>query len=66
MSLTEAMDFTHGTTYYWRVDAKNEAGITQGNVWSFTTKVWDTDDAVAWISGGGTGPCREAEAKAAP
>ena len=66
MSLTERVDFTHGTTYYWRVDAKNEAGITQGNVWSFTTKVWDTDDAVEWISGGGTGPCREAGAKAAP
>ena len=28
---------SQGTTYYWRVDAKNEAGITQGDVWSFTT-----------------------------
>ena len=26
------------TLYYWRVDAKNEAGITRGNVWSFTTE----------------------------
>ena len=25
------------TTYYWRVDAKNAAGATRGNVWSFTT-----------------------------
>ena len=25
------------TTYYWRVDAKNDAGVTRGNVWSFTT-----------------------------
>ena len=25
------------TTYYWRVDAKNDAGATSGNVWSFTT-----------------------------
>ena len=25
------------TTYYWRVDAKNDAGTTRGNVWSFTT-----------------------------
>ncbi len=25
------------TTYYWRVDAKNDAGATTGNVWSFTT-----------------------------
>ena len=27
----------HETTYYWRVDAKNDAGTTRGNVWSFTT-----------------------------
>ena len=26
------------TTYYWRVDARNEAGATRGNVWSFTTE----------------------------
>ena len=26
-----------GTTYYWRVDAKNAVGVTRGNVWSFTT-----------------------------
>ncbi len=25
------------TTYYWRVDEKNSAGITTGTVWSFTT-----------------------------
>ena len=25
------------TTYYWRVDAKNDAGAARGNVWSFTT-----------------------------
>ncbi len=28
---------TAETTYYWRVDAKNDAGATRGNVWSFTT-----------------------------
>lgn len=28
------------TTYYWRVDAKNDHGTTRGTVWSFTT----TDD----------------------
>ena len=27
----------HETLYYWRVDAKNEAGTTSGAVWSFTT-----------------------------
>ena len=26
------------TTYYWRVDAKNDAGATRGDVWSFTTR----------------------------
>ncbi len=25
------------TTYYWRVDAKNDRGTTKGDVWSFTT-----------------------------
>ena len=40
-TFSEDADFSQGTTYYWRVDAKNEAGITQGNVWSFTTAVWD-------------------------
>jgi hypothetical protein len=27
-----------GTTYYWRIVAKNSAGSTSGPVWSFTTK----------------------------
>jgi len=26
-----------GTTYLWRVDAKNQSGTTTGTVWSFTT-----------------------------
>ncbi len=25
-----------GTTYYWRIDARNDFGVTEGNVWSFT------------------------------
>ena len=32
-----AEELSYGTTYYWRVDAKNENGFTRGNVWSFTT-----------------------------
>jgi len=28
---------TAGTTYYWRIDAVNEAGTTTGALWSFTT-----------------------------
>ncbi|MFH1227402.1 MAG: putative Ig domain-containing protein [Planctomycetota bacterium] len=31
-----ALEFT--TIYYWRIDSKNSAGITTGQVWSFTTK----------------------------
>ena len=27
----------HATTYYWRVDSKNDGGMTTGDVWSFTT-----------------------------
>jgi len=30
-------DLAAGTTYYWRVIAKNEVGTTTGPVWSFTT-----------------------------
>ena len=28
----------YDTTYYWRVDSKNAGGITNGDVWSFTTE----------------------------
>ena len=28
----------YSTTYYWRIDAKNSAGTTTGDVWSFTTE----------------------------
>ena len=31
-------DLQPETLYYWRVDAKTEAGVIRGNVWSFTTK----------------------------
>jgi len=27
----------NGTTYQWRIDARNAAGITTGDVWTFTT-----------------------------
>ncbi|MCU0916934.1 MAG: discoidin domain-containing protein [Planctomycetes bacterium] len=59
-----------GTTYYWRVDEVNEArtpGISEGTVWSFTTKAYEvvddfesyTDDEgnriyETWIDGFGT------------
>ena len=39
MSAAEQM-LTPETTYYWRVDAKNDHGAFRGNVWSFTTGTW--------------------------
>lgn len=29
----------YGTTYYWQVDAKNDAGTVTGTVWTFTTLI---------------------------
>ena len=29
----------YATTYYWRVDSKNDDGTTTGDLWSFTTEV---------------------------
>ena len=37
LRIAASADLAPGTLYYWRVDAKNEAGTTRGNVWSFTT-----------------------------
>ena len=31
------------TTYYWRVDARNDAGATRGTVWSFTTEASEAE-----------------------
>lgn len=33
----EATGLSENTTYYWRIDAKNEKGVTSGAVWSFHT-----------------------------
>ena len=51
----------YGTTYYWRIDAKNAYGKNIGDVWSFTTTppppwlayhYWDfdTDDTEGWTA----------------
>ena len=37
MTIGATASLAHETLYYWRVDAKNEAGTTRGAVWSFTT-----------------------------
>lgn len=29
-------DMAAGTTYYWRIDARNSSGVTEGNIWQFT------------------------------
>lgn len=31
----------HGTTYYWRINARNAGGITTGDIWTFTTGLPD-------------------------
>ena len=37
LTIAASADLDADTLYYWRVDAKNEAGTTRGAVWSFTT-----------------------------
>ena len=37
LRIAASADLDADTLYYWRVDAKNEAGATRGAVWSFTT-----------------------------
>ena len=37
LRISPSTDLADDTTYYWRVDAKNDAGATRGDVWSFTT-----------------------------
>ncbi len=34
----------YGTTYYWRIDAKNDVGTTTGDVWRFTTEELELPD----------------------
>ncbi len=29
---------SYSTTYFWRVDSENSVGVTQGDLWSFTTE----------------------------
>ena len=36
-STTFDVELMYGTTYYWRIDSKNDGGTTAGDVWSFTT-----------------------------
>lgn len=36
-SLSSSTNRDYGRTYYWRIDAYNDAGTTTGQVWSFTT-----------------------------
>jgi len=48
----------YDTTYYWRIDAVNEFGTTQGDEWSFTTIPFD-QPRISYIllpGGNGSGP----------
>jgi hypothetical protein len=31
-----------GTTYYWRINSRNDVGVTTGTVWSFQTRAFDS------------------------
>lgn len=37
-------DLEPATTYYWRIDERNEAGMMPGRVWSFFTHIVAADD----------------------
>lgn len=39
ISTTFDAELQPDTTYYWRIDSKNDGGTTDGDVWSFTTAV---------------------------
>ena len=44
----------YDTTYYWRVDARNAAGVTTGDTWSFTTLFADYSDGCFYRTNNGT------------
>src|SRR3989304_9194440 len=48
---------TYSTTYCWRIDSKNSAGTTTGDVWCFTTGGGSSGDAKT-IAEGLLKPCR--------
>jgi hypothetical protein len=58
----------NSTTYYWRIDEKNAAGTTTGDVWSFTTAAAGlsdtTDDGLGTITANGDNPPNETVAEA--
>ncbi len=56
----------NNTTYYWRIDEKNAAGTTAGELWGFTTvNLTDTtDDQTGTITAQGDNPPNETKAKA--
>lgn len=43
---------SYDTTYYWRVDSKNTAGETTGDVWSFATETGPSPDSI-YVSASG-------------
>lgn len=38
--LSTILAFSYGTNYAWRVDARNETDIVEGDVWTFSTEVF--------------------------
>ena len=44
----------YNTTYYWRIDARNAAGVTKGDTWSFATVHADYYDDYYYTTDNGT------------
>ena len=53
LRIAASADLAPGTLYYWRVDAKNDAGTTRGTVWSFTTGAAPPPGGSLYPSGAG-------------
>ncbi|MCF7803319.1 MAG: T9SS type A sorting domain-containing protein [Candidatus Marinimicrobia bacterium] len=47
-SLSPKLGFADTETYYWRVDAVNGSGTTEGPVWSFRTEIIPAEEVAAY------------------
>jgi hypothetical protein len=57
-----AASLQYETTYYWRIDEKNQAGTTAGYIWEFTTTEPPPAQASNPVPGDGTGDIERTQA----